>query len=185
MDEHLVLRAKAGDHAAFTALAALSVTRLHRTARLILRDDDQASDAVQDALVSAWINIRSVRDPQRFDAWLQRLLVRSCYRLAGHHRRQRVVEVRVDPVDVPDAGDGMRDVALRDQLERAFRQLSPEHRAVLVVHHYLGMSDAEAADVLGIPAGTFKSRLNRATHGMRAAIDADERRARGARESLA
>jgi RNA polymerase sigma-70 factor (ECF subfamily) len=174
MDRELVLRAKAGDHAAFTAIAAGSISRLHRVARLILRDDDLANDAVQEALVAAWRDLRAVRDPDRFDAWLHRLLVRACYREAGRRRRQ-VIEIDVAPLDVPSTADAARDLAIRDQVERGFRHLTPEHRAALAVHHYLGLADAEAAEMLGIPAGTYKSRLNRATVGLRAALDADER----------
>jgi RNA polymerase sigma-70 factor, ECF subfamily len=185
MDRELVKRAMAGDHGAFTAVAAASLSRLHRTARLILRDDDRASDAVQEALVAAWLDIRGMRDPDRFDAWVHRLLVRACYREARRGRRRQVIEIQVTPTDEPVGRDDTGGVADRDQLERAFRRLSPEHRAVLVVHHYLRLSDAEAADMLGIRQGTFKSRLNRATAGLRAVVDADDRRADARQESLA
>ena len=74
---------------------------------------------------------------------------------------------------------------MRDQLERGFRRLTPEQRAVLVVHHYLGLPDAEAAIVLDIPVGTFKSRLNRASAALRAVLEADERTPTVAKESLA
>jgi RNA polymerase sigma-70 factor, ECF subfamily len=173
MDLELVLRAQSGDHAAFSALAAGALARLYRTARLILRDDDLASDAVQEALLAAWLDIRGIRQPDRFDAWLDRILIRSCYREAGR-RRGRAVRLDIDALEIGAAG-GQASVDDRDQLDRAFRQLTPEHRAVLVVHHYLGLRDAAAADLLGVPPGTFKSRLNRATAALRSAIDADQR----------
>lgn len=185
MTTELVTRAQAGDHAAFSALATASVSRLHRIARLILRDEELARDAVQEALLNAWLDIRSVRDPARFDAWLHRLLVRACYLEAERHRRRRAVELGPQPEFLPDPSDSPRDLATRDQVERGFRQLTPAHRAVLVVHHYLGLPDEEAGRALGIAAGTFKSRLHRATIALRAAIEADERTARGARESTA
>ena len=175
MQRDLVIQAQAGDHDAFTALAAAAISRLHRTARLILRDDDRASDAVQDALTTAWLDIRAVRDPDRFDAWLRRLLVRACYRVAGRERRQRVVEIQVDGLELAGGADAGRELAVRDQLDRGFQRLTPDQRAVLVVHHYLGLRDGEAADALSIPIGTFKSRLNRATVALRAALEADER----------
>jgi len=184
MTAELVRRAQAGDHAAFTALATASVSRLHRIARLILRDEERAGDAVQEALVNAWLDIAAVRDPERFDAWLHRLLVRACYREADRHRRRRIVEIQMPPLDLPHPGDGGHELANRDLLERGFRHLTPEHRAVLVLRHYLGLPDDEAATVLGIPAGTFKSRLHRATAALRAAIEADERAPKGARESV-
>jgi RNA polymerase sigma-70 factor (ECF subfamily) len=185
MTAELVTRARSGDHAAFSALAAASVARLHRIARLILRDEELASDAVQEALVSAWLDIASVRDPDKFEAWLHRLLVRACYREAARHRRRRVVEIQMAPIDSHGPDDTPHDLATRDLLERGFRQLTSEHRAVLVVHHYLGLRDEEAARVLGVAAGTFKSRLHRASAALRAAIEADERLPESARESMA
>lgn len=180
----MVLRAQTGDHAAFTALAAAAISRLHRTARLILRDDDRASDAVQDALVRAWLGIRAVRDPDRFEAWLNRLLVRSCYREVDRDRRRRVFEVHLTDLDLQAVPAAASEVADRDYLESGFRRLTADHRAVLVLHHYLALPDREAAETLGIPAGTFKSRLNRATTALRAALDAEGRTV-AAQESLA
>lgn len=174
MGRELVEQAVAGDHDSFVMVAAAAYGRLHAIARLILRDEDAASDAVQEALTSAWLHIRAVRDPDRFDAWLNRLAVHASYREA-RRRRARVVEIRVDQIDAPDGWDAVGAVDARDQLERGFRRLGPEQRAVLVVHHYLQLSDAEAAAVLGIPVGTVKSRLNRATIALRAAIEADDR----------
>jgi RNA polymerase sigma-70 factor (ECF subfamily) len=185
MDRELVLRARGGDHAAFTAVAGAAIPRLHRTARLILRDSDRASDAVQEALVEAWLDIKSLRDPDRIEGWLYRLTVRACYREAGRTRRTRVVEIRMESLDVPGLDDSAHAVAVRDQLDRAFRRLTPEHRAVLVVHHYLGLRDQQAADALGIAVGTFKSRLNRATRALRAAFEANERAPVAALESRA
>jgi RNA polymerase sigma-70 factor (ECF subfamily) len=170
----LILRARDGDHDAFSELVEGAVSRLHRVARLILRDDERASDAVQDACLQAWLDIRALRDPARFDAWLYRLLVRSCYREAARGRRRRVNEVHVDALHVPDRTSTL-DIAQRDALERGFRSLTTEHRAVLVLKHYLGLADGEAAAALGIPPGTYKSRLNRATTALRAALDAQDR----------
>ncbi len=170
------MRAQAGDHDAFTALIARSIDRLYHTARLILRSDDRAEEAVQEALVGAWLAIRSLRDPDRFDAWIRRLLVHRCYAVAKRDSARRVVEIQVDGGHVGTTSDSQTAVAARDQLERGFRQLSAEQRAVLVVHHYLDLADADAAEVLGVPVGTLKSRLNRATSALRAVLEADERR---------
>jgi RNA polymerase sigma-70 factor, ECF subfamily len=181
----LVVRAQAGDHEAFSALAAGSVARLLAAARLILRDEDRAQDAVQEAMVDAWLDIRGLRDPDRWGAWVHRLLLRGCYRAAKRERNRRVVEVPLLAIDAPTIADGQAALAARDQLDRGFRRLTTEQRAVLVVHHYLDLADAEAADALDIPIGTFKSRLNRATHALRAALEADERQALAREESVA
>ncbi len=185
MQRDLVLRATSGEHDAFTELAAGAFDHLHRTARLILRSDDLAADAVQEALMAAWLHIRAVRDPDRFDAWLHRLLVHACYREARKIRQRAVVEIHVSAPEARGDGDAQDRTALHDQLERGFRRLTAEQRAVLVVHYYLGLRDAEAAIVLDIAVGTFKSRLHRASSALRAAIDADERTPTVGEESIA
>lgn len=185
MTADLIARAQRGDHDAFASLARAAVPRLQRTARLILRDEDVAADAVQDALTTAWLDIRAVRDPGRFDGWLYRLLVRSCYRTARRERRQGTLQVAASAQPRTVQGDASSEVALRDLLDRGLRRLPAEQRAVLVVRHYLELRDEDAAHVLGIPAGTFKSRLNRATSALRAVLEADERALGDAREALA
>ena len=183
MQRELILRAKAGDHEAFAAVVEEAYARLIRTASLIVRDDDAAADAVQEALVAAWLHIRAVRDPERFDAWLYRLVVRACYREVRGRRRHTVAEIRLTPLARSTAADASGPTADHDQLERGFERLTPEHRAVLVVHHYLGLGEREAAAVLNIPIGTFKSRLSRAIQALRAALDAADRVAVLTRES--
>ena len=185
MQRDLVVRAREGDHDAFSELAAGAIDRLLRVARLIVRDDDRAQDAVQDALVTAWLNVRALRDPDRFDAWLHRVLVRSCYRTVGSDRRRNAAEVTLLPIDRDAIPDAQQTLAIRDQLDRGFRRLPVDLRAVLVVHHYLSLRDQEAADMLDIPLGTMKSRLHRATVQLRAALDADERADAIHRESIA
>jgi RNA polymerase sigma-70 factor (ECF subfamily) len=174
MQRELVERAMAGDHDAFSELARVSIGRLYVIARLIVRDDGGAEDATQEALVSAWSNLGALRDPDRFDAWLHRLLVRACYREARRNQRRGKVEVHVPAIE-GSVVDTTKDSIDRDQLERGFRRLDTDQRAVLVLHHYLGLSLNEAADVLGVPSSTVRSRLQRATHAMRAALEADAR----------
>src|SRR5258706_4868941 len=90
----LVVRAQAGDLDAFSELTSRHTDRLYGAARLILRDSEQAADAVQDALLEAWLDIRGLRDPEKFDAWLRRLLVRACYRAAKRRRTREGYEIR-------------------------------------------------------------------------------------------
>ncbi len=174
MDRDLVELARRGDQAAFMALVRPRSDRLFAIAQRILRDVDRAEDALQDALVIAWRDLRGLRDPDRFEAWLRRLLVNVCIRHAARERR-RAVRLRVLPVDGPAAPDQLLTVADRDQLERGFRRLPPEQRAVLVMHHFLGYSPAEIAETLAIPPGTARSRLHNAHRAIRAALDADAR----------
>jgi len=175
MQHDLVVQAQRGDLDAFSALTAGRTNRLHAAARLILRDDERAADAVQDTLLQAWLDLRGLRDPDRFDAWLHRLLVRACYRAAKRQRGREIVEIAISSTAGSTSQDAQHELAIRDQLDRGFRRLSPDQRAVIVLRHYLGLSLAESADVLGIPLGTMQSRLSRATQAMRAALEADER----------
>ena len=169
----LVEAARGGDHEAFEVLAASAGDRLYAVARLILRAPDLAEDAVQEALGRAWQQLPSLRDPDRFDAWLYRLVVNACADQGRQHRRWSV-QVRSLPLEVSVADDTGA-VADREQLERGFERLRPEQRAVVVLHYYSGFSAAEIARMLGIPEGTARSRLHYATEAMRAALQADAR----------
>jgi len=174
VDRDLVERARHGDREAYADLVRVRGDRLFAIAHRILRDADRTEDAVQEALVIAWRDLPSLRDPDRFDAWLRRLVVRTCLVEAVRARRL-VTNLYVLPTDLAAATDEYINVADRDQLERGFRRLPPEQRALLVLRHYAGLEMAEIADALGIPAGTARSRLHHAHRAMRAALDADAR----------
>lgn len=169
MTSELVERAQRGDHEAFDDLATAAYHRLYAIARRILRDGYAAEDAVQDALIRAWRDLRSLRDRDRFDAWLHRLLVHAC---ADHVRRtrRRPLEVTIDAIDRPDPQDDVRRIVDRDEIERAFLQLSVQHRAVLVMTHYEGLPAPEIASILGIPVGTVYSRIHHGTRQMRISL---------------
>jgi RNA polymerase sigma-70 factor (ECF subfamily) len=174
MQRDLVERARQGDHDAFAALAGAAISRLDSAAWLILRDTEQAKDAAQNALVRAWRDLPTLRDPDRFDAWLHKLLVRACIDEVRRLRRHRV-DVELTNLDLRTSAGIESAIADRDQLERGFVRLSPEMRAVIVLHHYLDLPLPEVAATLAIPIGTAKSRLHRALGLMRAALDADQR----------
>jgi RNA polymerase sigma-70 factor, ECF subfamily len=171
MQQGLVQRAQAGDHDAFSVLVRASFPRLYRVARLILRDQDRAQDAVQEALVLAWKHVRALRDADAWDAWLHRLTVRACYRSAKTMRRRDLVELHVMPDDRPGEADPSTSLAERDQFARAIERLTIDQRAVIVLHFYLDLPLTAAAEVLDIPIGTAKSRLNRGLESMRADVD--------------
>jgi len=174
VQRELVELARNGDREAFSALAASVVDRLYATAVLILRDHSLADDATQETIVRAWRDLPSLRDPDRFDAWLRRLLLNAC-RDEGRRQRRRRPEMTLLPIHEPAVGDASVMLADRDALERGFRRLTPDHRAVVVLHHYLGLSLPEVADATGVPLGTAKSRLHHATRALRAALEADAR----------
>jgi RNA polymerase sigma-70 factor (ECF subfamily) len=176
MTRDLVVRARKGDHDAFAVLAGAAISRLSATAWLMLRDRDRATDAVQNALVRAWRDLPTLRDPDRFDAWVHRLLVNACIdEIRRVRRRPFEVDVDITDLNLPFLADDLSAIADRDQLERGFRRLEPEERAVIVLHHYLDLPLPEVAATLRIPLGTTKSRLYRGLRQMRAALDADAR----------
>ena len=171
MDRDLVEQARRGDREAFTVLVHQVSDVLYAVAFRILRDPGLAEDALQNALVLAWRRLPHLRDAERFEAWIHRILVHACYDESQRTRAWRA-SVTVLPVDLPGAGDSTSAIADRDELERAFLRLSVEQRAVFVLHHYIGLPLVEVAEMLGVPAGTARSRLHYATAGLRAALTA-------------
>jgi RNA polymerase sigma-70 factor (ECF subfamily) len=174
----LVERAQRGDQEAFGLLAVPLGDRLYATANRILRDSDLAADATQQALVTIWRDLPQLRDVARFEAWSYRLLIRACYAERRKERRWSP-SLRVLPTAMAsEAADGARIIIDRDQMERAARRLSIDHRVVVVLRYYLDLPHAEIAELLAIPVGTVRSRLRYALQGLRAAIEADARPAR-------
>jgi RNA polymerase sigma-70 factor (ECF subfamily) len=174
MERRLVERAMHGDEAAFDALIERVGDHLHSVARRILRDPYLAEDATQRALLDAWQNLPRLRDPDRFDAWVHRLIVNACHAEARRERRHRG-NLRLVPSDDPVVLDTTSEIATQHQLDEAFRQLGVEHRTVVVLIHYVGLSAGEAAEAIGVPVGTVRSRLHYALKYLRAAVDADAR----------
>jgi RNA polymerase sigma-70 factor (ECF subfamily) len=175
MQRDLVVRSMDGDREAFTELGRIWIDRLYAAARLILIDQHRAEDATQEALLAAWRDLKGLRDPDRFEPWLRRILVNACYREARKDQSWRRAQARVEPAPgtAPDPAERTAD---RDLVDQAMSGLDPEQRALIVLHFYLRLPVAETALTLGIPAGTVKSRLSRATTRMRANLDAEARR---------
>jgi len=172
VDRDLVELAREGDREAFAVLVHQVSDSLYAVAFRILRDASLAEDALQNALVLAWRQLPRLRDADRFEAWIHRILVHACYD-ESQRTRHWTANVRALPDDGPATPDGTSSVIDRDELERAFRRLSMEQRAVFVLHHYLGLPLVEVAELLEIPAGTARSRLHYAIAGLRDALLVD------------
>ena len=172
MDTDLVTRAQRGDKEAYALIAGGLADRYLAVARRILRDLDLAEDATQQTLLTIWRDLPQLRDPARFEAWSYRLLVRACY-AEGRKSRRWAPNLRLLSVDEPMVLDGTSAVVDRDQLERAFRRLSLNHRTVVVLHHYLDLPLDRVADIVGTPLGTVGSRLHYAMRQLRSALTAD------------
>jgi len=174
MDVDLVRLAQGGDDVAFERLAGASIDRLFAVALRITRDPTVAEDAVQQALVAAWRDLPGLREPERFEAWTYRLLVHACGR---ELRRRQPWQTRIVALteDLATTSTPEHLVIEREAVERAFARLGDDQRAVLVLHHYAGLSLAEIAGVVGRPASTVRSRLHLGQAALRAVLEADDR----------
>jgi RNA polymerase sigma-70 factor, ECF subfamily len=178
MDRELLLRARAGDGEAFELIVEARGEHLLRTARAILGSEADAYDATQEAFIAAWRGMAGLRDLDRFEAWLGRILVNACRMTL--RRRGRVREVAL-----PDGSDvragGQTDNPAADDFGRefdaAFAQLSADQRAILVLHHLHGYGVAEIGAWLGVPTGTVKWRLHRARRALRLAWEGERHEA--------
>ena len=174
MDPGLVSRAQRGDQQAFHALAEAVQPRLYRLAFGVLREPTAAAEATQQALIAVWRYLPRLRDPGRFDAWSYRLLVRACSAQFGQGPRS-LHDGDVSTGREPLASDEFLAVLHRDQLERGFRRLSVDHRAVIALRYLLDLPLADVAEALDVSVGTVASRLNRALAALRAVLEADAR----------
>jgi RNA polymerase sigma-70 factor (ECF subfamily) len=176
VDGNLVALAQQGDQGAFGEIALAIGGRLFALAYRILRNHDLAEDATQQAIVTIWRRLPDLREADRFDAWATRIVVRACYREARRvtaHRSADLYELPTEPAD--EGASAVVSVEDRDQLDRGFRRLPLDQRAVLVLQHYLGLEVEEIAAALEVPLGTVKSRAHAARRAMRAALEADAR----------
>jgi RNA polymerase sigma factor (sigma-70 family) len=172
VDTDLVRRAQRGDRDAFADLMRSVGDGLYAVAFRILRDPDLAHDAFQEAAIATWRQLPNLREAARFEAWVHRILVHACY--AESRKRTRwSTNIRVLRIDEDPATDREPAVVDRDERERGFAGLSIDHRSVFVLHHYVGLPLVEVAEMLGIPAGTARSRLHYATQALRAALTDD------------
>jgi RNA polymerase sigma-70 factor, ECF subfamily len=181
VDHALVERARSGDRMAFAEIVVIVGDRLYGLAYRVVRDTQVAQDAVQQALLDAWRDLPALREPERFEGWITRLVLRACYEEVGRQRRftARMRWLRVDERSGPD---GSLSLADRDAIERALRALSIDHRAVVAMHFYLDLTLIDIADRLDIPVGTARSRLHYAIKSLRAALEAEERVATSRRD---
>jgi len=174
VDEHLVRRVQEGDQEAFRSLVVANHARLLRVAQGVLRDPHVAEDAVQQALLDIWRDIRRLRDASKFEGWSYKLLLRVCYAEAKRMPRW-VPESRIPAAAEPRVGDVFGVVVDRDQLSRGFQHLSTDHRAVIVLRYLMDLSPEQVAEALDIPRKTVYSRLGRAMDALRAALEAESR----------
>jgi len=158
----------------FRRLATDHLVSNYRLARAILGSPAEAEDATHDAFVQAWRKWSSLRDPDRFEAWFERILVNTC-RDRLRRRARRPVRDLSDELTRLDR-DPYPEVEERVALNAALARLSPDHRVVVALRYYRDLSTREIADELGIREGTVSSRLHNALRKLRERLDRDARR---------
>lgn len=170
MDRELLDRARAGDREAFELIVVAKGEPLFRTALAILGNEADARDATQEAFISSWRSFGGMRDLERFDAWLGRILINECRMTL--RRRRRVREVTVDETaDQSDRSFDPKAPETSSDFDDAFSRLTVDQRAMLVLHHLHGYGVREIGAWLGIPSGTVKWRLSRARNALRTELE--------------
>ncbi len=170
MDRELLDRARTGDREAFELIVVAKGEPIFRTALAILGNEADARDATQETFISSWNSFSRLRDVERFDAWLGRILINECRMTLRKRRRVREVAVdessdQADPASASGATDDSTD------FDDAFSRLTVDQRALLVLHHLHGYGVREIGAWLGIPSGTVKWRLSRARDALRVELE--------------
>lgn len=170
--EALLSAAISGDGEAFADLVQPWLPAALSTATLVTGSSADGADAVQEALLSAWRGLPTLREPAAFPAWFRRHVVRAALRVAARRRRIRVVDMEQMP---PHGGETVELEYRRRVLAGAFDRLDPRDRTILALRYVADLSIRDTAAALGIPEGTVKSRLHAAIERLRAAYEAEER----------
>jgi RNA polymerase sigma-70 factor (ECF subfamily) len=174
IDRSTIDRARNGDRVAFELIVRARKDAVYRLSFAILGSEADARDAAQETFVAVWRQLRRLRDADRFDAWLQRVVVNAARQVIRANARRRVREVPASTIEsLADRvdGRGSDDAAV---LDIALRRLPVEQRSILVLHHLEGRALAELAEILQVPLGTAKSRLFTARKALAAAIAVEE-----------
>lgn len=167
-DMMLVQSAQKGNERAFAALVRRNERRLYATAYSILGSSWDASDACQDAFLEAWTKISTLHDPSSFSAWMARIVVNKCH--SARRKTKRLVVV--DEVPERQAHEEIGPETSLVLIE-AVGHLDDDHRAVVALRYFADLKVDEIAEILGIPAGTVKSRINRAVGRLRELLATD------------
>jgi RNA polymerase sigma-70 factor (ECF subfamily) len=174
VDRSNVEAARSGDRSAFDGIVRTEVDHVYRLALAITGNETDAADATQEAFLHAWRHVRELRDPDRFDAWLGRIIVNQARMVLRSRRRRLVREIAVSDVDAdarhPHAAAAAAATEDALALRAALARLPADQRVILALRHLEGRGIAEIAAILGVPEGTAKSRLFTARRALEAAL---------------
>ena len=154
------------DRERFVAQVTELQETLYRTARSILRNEQDAQDAVQEAVTQAFARLHTLRDPAKFKPWLLRILVNTCYDACRRRRSTVYLEAVEETLAVPQS-----DCEERMSLWSAVMRLPEEQKAVVTLFYYEDLPIRAISEVLGVTQGTVKTRLSRARGRLRQMLD--------------
>lgn len=176
MEGHLIVTQQdALDRASYDYVRAAraKASDAYRLAGYLLGDATEAQDAVQDALVKAWQRWPSLRDPEAFGPWFDRIVVNVCRDRMRRHRTLRMVEL--DTAGEVESADTFASMQLGDEVAGAVARLGPDHRIVIALRFWRDLSLEQVAETLDLPVGTVKSRLHYALAALRTELKGMER----------
>ncbi len=157
--------------AEFVRRATALLPSSYRLAAHLLGDPNEAEDAMQEALLSAWRGWPRLREPELFEPWLERIVVNTCFERLRRRRRSPVVALPEEELEPSASVDESAGPVARDTIGRALGVLSAEQRVVVVLRYWRDLSIEEIAVRVGIPAGTVRSRLHYALRALRSEIE--------------
>ena len=180
----LIARAQVGDQDAFAVLVQRYQRQVYNLALRMLRDDDEASEATQEAFLAAWQHLKGFRQEARFATWLYRITYHHCLKVSECRRRDSVARAELSATTArlysPEGRMSAESALaaereLRETVRDEIALLPPKYRAVLVLRHLQDLSYEEIADVMRVPIGTVKTQLFRARMQLKERLEGLER----------
>lgn len=158
----IITQIKNGDEQAFAELIEQYKLPIYKTAKSILKDEDDVCDAIQDTALSIYKNIPNLKNEEYFKTWVIRITINKCYDILKKHKlnNEKMLKAQEDVSELHTNFDN--NVILQTDLQRTLELLEEDLRIVTVLYYYNDLSISEIADILNIPKGTVKSRVFRA-----------------------
>lgn len=155
----IINEAKKGNNEAFVTLIEQYKTQMYKTAKAILKNEDDVCDAIQEALISTYKNIQNLKNEKYFKTWLIRITINKCYDLI---EKNTLNNNKIEKTICFEEVEKSNDIVSKMDLNMALKAIDNDLRIVTVLYYYDDIAIKDISDILGIPAGTVKSKLSRA-----------------------
>ena len=155
----IINEAKKGNSEAFVTLIEQYKTQMYKTAKAILKNEEDVCDAIQEALVSAYKNIQTLKQEKYFKTWLIRITINKCYDII---EKNNSINSKIEKTICFEEEEKTSSIENKIDVNMALRAIDNDLRIVTILYYYDDISVKDISDILGIPAGTVKSKLSRA-----------------------